>query len=197
MPYRPIAAVAGEYYHVYNRGAMRMVLFFQPAMYHLFLRLLTVYAEKCGITVVAVCLMPNHFHLLVRIEEGGDVSACMQRLCRTYSAIINKILNRSGTIFEGRFHMRHVATDQYFRALCRYIHLNPVQAGIVPRPELYEYSNYLECIGRRDVIRGGHGVIQSYFGGAGVYERFILEGLHNLRLVDFDLSEALAAMKTV
>jgi REP element-mobilizing transposase RayT len=197
MPYRPVAAVAGEYYHVYNRGAMRMVLFFQPAMYHLFLRLLIVYAEKCGIAIAAVCLMPNHFHLLIRIEEGGDVSAFMQRLCRTYSAIINKILKRSGTIFQGRFHMRHVANEQYFRALCRYIHLNPVQAGIVQRPELYEYSNYMECIGRRNLIKGDHEIIQSFFGGAVAYERFILEGLNNPRLVDLALSEALATMKTV
>ena len=174
-----------------------MLLYFQPEMYSLFLRLMERYAEMCGISVLAVCLMPNHFHLLVRVERGGDVAEFMKRLCGRYSVIVNTILKRTGTIFEGRYHMRHVHDDRYFKALCRYIHLNPVRSAIVNRPELYGHSNYLECVGRRNLIHTSHEIITSMFGGAKAYEMFVLDGLDKLRLVELELADSLAAMKVV
>ncbi|MCX6141160.1 MAG: transposase, partial [Candidatus Kapabacteria bacterium] len=104
MPARSTIAYEGEYYHVFNRGALRMTLFFNPKMYDLFLKLLTLYAEKCKIRVISLCLMPNHFHLLIRVEKGGSVDQFMQRLCCGYSRKINRFLARTGTIYEGRYH---------------------------------------------------------------------------------------------
>ena len=73
MPRRNVQFIEGEYYHIYNRGALRNLLFANDAYYHLFAQFLDRYGTECRISVIGICLMPNHFHLLIRVDEGGDV----------------------------------------------------------------------------------------------------------------------------
>ncbi|MBK6291212.1 MAG: transposase [Ignavibacteria bacterium] len=194
MPARTTVAHEGEYYHVYNRGALRMTLFFTPFMYGLFLKLLTEFAEKCHISIIAFCLMPNHFHLLIRVEKGGSVDQFMQRLCSGYSRKINRYLSRAGTVFQGRYHIKHVANDNYFKSLCRYIHLNPVKSALAEFPSGWEYSNYLECLGKRASISGQHHVVSEMFGGASFYEAFVHDGLGSGPIDNAELAADLAEM---
>ncbi|HLP29516.1 MAG TPA: transposase [Candidatus Didemnitutus sp.] len=197
MPARTTVPHEGEFYHVYNRGALRMTLFFTPNMYDLFLRLLAVFAERCHISIVAICLMPNHFHLLIRVDEGGTVDQFMQRLCSGYSRRVNQFLTRSGTMFEGRYKIKHVKNDNYFKALCRYIHLNPVKAALVEHPSAWEYSNYNECLGYRNMINGEHTFVGDMFGGQKNYGAFVHEGMSRNSIDNADLAADLAEMRAL
>lgn len=197
MPARKLTTSEGEYYHIYNRGALRMTLYYSNYMYDLFLKLIELYSERFKVTVITVCLMPNHFHLVVRVENGGSVEMFMQMLCGVYSRKVNKYQRRTGTIFEGRYHIKHVANDGYFKTLCRYIHLNPVRAALISHPSLWEYSNYLECIGRRSNSVTRYQMVIEMFGTSRGYEQFVEEDIHINRIADTALARDLAEMHIV
>ncbi|MBS1561157.1 MAG: transposase [Bacteroidetes bacterium] len=174
MPPRSLTPAQGEYYHVYNRGACKMTLYHSPDSYILFLKLATKYAKKYRISLIAICLMPNHFHLVVRVDEEGQLDMFMQMLCGVFSRKQNELLRRTGTIYEGRYQIRHVRDDAYFKTLCRYVHRNPVKAGLVDHPLKWKYSNYAEVIGSRSFLSGDHQAIVTSFGGRDEYEAFVM-----------------------
>ncbi|MFQ6114570.1 MAG: transposase [bacterium] len=94
---------------------------------------------------------------------------------RTYVQALNKQLGRKGTLFEGRFKHVHVDQDEYILHLCRYIHLNPVEAGLVSTPEDWLYSNYQEWIGLRNGKLKDTEFISSYFTQPEDYQKFVME----------------------
>ena len=147
---RKVAFAPEEYYHIYNRGNDKRQIFVETADYQRFQRLLffcngakpfnfrsvhkrdklAVHREKRGETLVdigAYCLMPNHFHILVRSKSDGDVSAFMKKLCTAYSMYFNIKNGRTGKLFEGPFLAKHADSDEYLKYLFAYIHLNPVK----------------------------------------------------------------------
>ncbi len=173
MPARRQHFAPGEVYHVVNRGALKITLFLSDHQYHLFIKLMHHYADRYKISVLALCLMPNHIHLLVRVEEGGDLSRFIGNTCAQFSRMVNQYLRRSGTIFQGRFHASHVSDDRYFKTALRYIHLNPVKAGLVTHPFGWEFSDFREAIGKRTYIQGDHQFVRAVFGGPGHYDAFV------------------------
>lgn len=119
--------------------------------------------------------MPNHYHFRLRQEADQPLSRFVNVLFNAYVQAINKQQGRSGTLFEGRF--RHVWVDQeaYLAHLCRYIHLNPVKAGLVSRAEEWPYSNYLEWIGQRDRTLKDLALIRGLFPDPEAYRRFVAD----------------------
>jgi len=160
-----------------------MNLYFDESAYKIFIELCHRYADIHKVSILALCLMPNHFHLLLRIEEDGDLTEFMKRLSQTFSRRVNKSLRRKGTIFEGRYFASHVDTDSYLMAAFRYIHLNPVRAGLVSHPATWEYSNVQEVLGLRSYIRSNHDLPLSLFHGRHRYE---IELLDKARLTMID-----------
>ena len=161
MPRRDIRFYAGEYYHIYNRGTNRQNIFFERENYLFFLRRVRKYLLPHGIVIVAYCLMPTHYHLMVYVKqtsevsktsEVSEVSTKMMRLSVSYTKAINKRYQRIGALFQGPFKAVYVDRNEYLLHLSRYIHLNPVTAGLVERPEDWEFSSYREYIG----LRNGH-----------------------------------------
>jgi len=175
MPYRGDVFAKGHYYHIYNRGTGGAPLFFIPGNYELCLRLVKRYTTRYGVTVIAYCLMPNHYHFLLRQETETPLSKFINVLFNAYVQAINRQQGRSGTLFQGRF--RHVWVDResYLVHLCRYIHLNPVKAGLVLRPEDWPYSNYLEWIGQRDGSLKDEAFIRERFPTPQSYQRFVAD----------------------
>ena len=138
-----------EFYHLYNRGTEKRNIFLSNSDYDRFLTLLYLVnqpgpavlkiqgrtlEELRGkhdgeplVEIVAYCLMPNHFHLLVREVQDGGISKFMQKLTTGYTMYFNKKNDRSGALFQGKFKATHVADDRYLRYLVSYIHLNPIK----------------------------------------------------------------------
>jgi len=172
MPYRKIEFRAGHYYHLYNRGNNRQDIFFERENYLFFLRRVREYFHKDAVQVVAYCLMPNHYHLLVHLMVD-DLSAIMQRFTLSYTKAFNKRYNRRGSLFEGPFEAKLVDTTEYLVHLSRYIHLNPVAAGFVSQAEQWEFSSYREYIG----LRGGSlpvpDIVLSQFADCSDYQAFV------------------------
>ena len=142
MPSRNVVKVnvADSYYHVYTRGASKQQIFLDACDFQFFFSLFERYLVKeksvdqpdntfvklhDSVEVLAYCLMPNHFHLLLfQIEEGG-MSKLMHGIMTTYSRYFNSKYDRSGPLFESRYKAARIASDKYLLHISRYIHLNP------------------------------------------------------------------------
>lgn len=184
MPYRADVFRRGQYYHLYNRGVGGNPIFFNPGNFEHCLGLIKRYHRRYGATLIAHCLMPNHYHLLVRQETDEPLSRFIGVLFNAYVQAVNRQQGRKGPLFEGRF--RHVCVDreEYLIHLCRYIHLNPVEAKLVKAPEDWQYSNYLEWIGERAGTLKDEPFIRDRFYTAGSYRSFLVDYLDEQRVRD-------------
>ncbi len=143
----------GKYYHIYNRGINSCNLFGIPYNYEYFLSLYDKYIDPIADTY-AWCLMPNHFHLLVRVKEEeppvrgrvGIPSQQFSKLFNAYAQAFNKQNNRHGSLFERPFKRKQIENESYLKQLILYIHNNPVHHGFCEHPVEYPWSSYLTCI---------------------------------------------------
>jgi REP element-mobilizing transposase RayT len=149
MPYRKSHFVAGGHYHIFSRGNNRQGVFLEPDNYVLFLRLIRKYLADPGVAdVLAYCLMPNHYHLFLRLRVD-DLSRAMQAMLLSYTRSFNNRFARTGSLFQGRFKAVLVQRDAHWSYLTAYIHRNPVEAGLVPTAEAWPFSSYREYLGLR------------------------------------------------
>jgi putative transposase len=182
MARRKVQFASGGFYHLYNRGANRTSIFHDDDDYLYVLRAMKRYSRQYGLSVIAYCLMPNHFHWLVYQE--GDISARLlpQRVFNGYVKAFNRRHQRSGTLFEGPFRATHVDNDAYLHHLCLYIHANPVKDGFAAAAELWPYSNCAEWISVRQGTLFQPTFVAAHFGGAEQYRtrmaEFLREGGH-------------------
>lgn len=132
---------AGAWYHVMNRGAGRRAIFRGDADRRLFLSLLEDITETFGIEVHAYCLMGNHYHLLLRTPLA-NLARAMRHVNGVYTQRYNRRHGSDGALFRGRYKAILVDADSYLAQVSRYIHRNPVEAGIVRNPVHYRWSSY-------------------------------------------------------
>ena len=175
MPYRKREFGKGGYFHVFNRGVNKEEIFFSKENYLYFLSLVRKYSELYSITIIAYCLMPNHFHLLLRQDNDVPISKFINVTLNAYVQGVNKQLDRKGPLFEGRFKHIKIENPKYLIHLCRYIHLNPVSAAIVKDPGDWANSNYLEWIGLRNGKLQDADFIASQFKDRKDYKSFCLD----------------------
>ena len=206
----------GEFYHLYNRGTDKRKIFLNRQDHERFLTLLyvvnntevfhlsdhtnrstdeflTLPRTETLVDIGAYCLMPNHFHLLVREKVNNGVSLFMKKLLTAYVMYFNKTHERTGALFEGRFKGKHLNTDRYLKYQFAYCHLNPVKLcdpnwrdeRILNDKQTfdflanYQYSSYQDYCG---VTRGQGGIINrgafpEYF-GKGDFKESIREWLN-------------------
>jgi putative transposase len=180
MPYRRIQFAPGHYYHIYNRGSRRQPIFRNADNYVFVLRHVKKSVEEFRVSVLAYCLMPNHYHFLMR-QDGADAAGLLpQRVFNSYMKAFNKRYGRSSTLFEGRYKAIHVDKECYLIHLCRYIHANPVKDGLVSYLEEWPYSNYHEWIEARNGTLVDRDFVREHFGVAQSYRRFVLDYLAGL-----------------
>lgn len=134
----------GAFYHVMNRGLERREIFRDKKDYEAFLHLCLAIHKRFKVIFHAYSLMPNHYHLMVETPEG-NLSRAMRHLDGVYTQGFNRRKGkkrRVGPLFQGRYKAILIEQEAYSHQLCRYIHLNPVKAKIVSRPEDHAYSSF-------------------------------------------------------
>ncbi len=147
MPRVPRVDIPGALYHVIDRGNERRNIFRTNHDRRDFLQRLSKLACQGALRLFAYCLLDNHFHLLVESTEKR-LGHAMGRLLTGYVVAYNLRHNRIGHLFQGRFRAPLCDSDSYLLELIRYIHLNPVRAGIVDAPEDYRWSTHRAYVGR-------------------------------------------------
>ncbi|MBN1643178.1 MAG: transposase, partial [Anaerolineae bacterium] len=161
------------YYHIYNRGNNRENLFRCDENYRYFLRLYAHHIEPVAETY-AYCLMPNHFHLLLRTREQGltgsgkrvrSPSQAFSNLFNAYTKAFNKAHGRSGALFQRPFQRIPVTSEAYLRRLVVYIHQNPVRHGFVDQLSEWPYSSYAALLSTKPTHVARDAVLE-WLGGA-------------------------------
>lgn len=189
MPYRGEPFAEGQYYHVYNRGAGKQRIFFIEDNYQYLVQLMAGYARKYYVTVIAYCLMPNHYHFMLRQESDRPLSKFINVLFSTYAQAVNIQQGRSGTLFEGRFQYKLVADLTYVLQLTRYIHLNPMKAHLASCPEEWPYSDYKAWAGMSEPVLGDKAFIRGNFALGTDYQAFVAdiadETKHHEKLLEY------------
>jgi putative transposase len=135
-------SLPGVALHIVQRGNNRQTVFFERADYRAYLDTLFESSSRYDVSVHAFVCMTNHVHLLVTPWEADSASCMMQRLGSTYTAGINALHRRSGSLWEGRFKSSLVDSEGYVLACYRYIELNPVRAGMTRHPGDYPWSSH-------------------------------------------------------
>jgi len=151
----------GNFYHIYNHAVGERDLFREPDNYEYFLDLYDKHISPIADTYAWV-LMPNHFHLLVRIKEElevevptpdrvlnpvrGNVSQQFSKLFNSYAQAFNKRFGLRGALFERPFKRKPIDSDEYLKQIILYIHNNPVHHGFCSHPVEYPWSSYLTCV---------------------------------------------------
>lgn len=149
--------VAGELYHIYNRGNNRQKIFFGRDNYLFFLKKMKKELIEFA-DILAYCLMPNHYHLLIHVKDettavnndqiSGKLSRKLGTLQSSYTQAINKRLNRTGSLFQQKAKSKHL--EEYALVCFHYIHQNPVAAGLCNTLESWEFSSFRDYSGLRD-----------------------------------------------
>ena len=133
------------FYHLYNRGNRKHMVFFDDRDYQSFLDYLEYYSRKYYIDLFAYCLMPNHFHLTVRaIRHPEDISLLMQSSMTRFCVYINRRYELVGRTFQGTYKHRMVEDIYDLNRLMRYFLNNPVEAGMVKEGKYYKWLKVIE-----------------------------------------------------
>lgn len=148
MATRPRVSSPNSYYHVTLRGNRKENIFREEKDYWILLKIImdTIKYYKNQFYINCFCFMTNHIHLLLYMKEA-NISLIMNRINSMYTRYFNKKYDLNGHLFEGRFNWEIISNDSYLLEVSRYIHLNPVRANIVSRPEDYNFSSYKMYIG--------------------------------------------------
>ena len=170
--------IAGGLFHIMQRGNARQRIFLSDRDRHAFLERLARCSRLFECRIHAYCLMENHLHLLVETEKP-NLSAFAQRLFASYTLWFNHRHDRVGHLLQGRFKSIIVEKDAYLLVLSRYIHLNPVKARLVERPEQYRWSSMgsYSPAGRRDNWVDPSTLLAYFDGSRERYRTFVYEGI--------------------
>jgi REP element-mobilizing transposase RayT len=175
MARRNVQFEKNGYYHIYNRGCNREDIFQSEENYFYLLRKLKEKVIEYDIAVISYCLMPNHYHFLLRQGSSKSVESLVQWLFNVYTKAFNAMYKRSGTLFEGPFKSLEIKKDSHLLHLCRYIHRNPLDAGLVAKIEDWKFSNYMEWIGKREDILVDLDFVQEHYASPEEYKEFVLD----------------------
>ena len=136
----------GAWYHVMNRGAGNRNVFDDDNHRHCFMGLLGDLQRMFHVQTHAYCLLDNHYHLLLHTPDG-NLQRAMRHLNGVYTQRYNRLRSTDGPLFRGRYKALLIDVDEYLLNVSRYVHLNPVEAGVVEQAENYPWTSYAAYIG--------------------------------------------------
>jgi len=156
MARKPRIEFEGALYHVITRGNQRQQIFRGTADNERYLKILDDYKLRYDFLIYAYVLMENHVHLLIETKEA-PLSKILQGINQRYTMYFNRRYATVGHLFQGRYKAMLCEKDSYLLSLVKYIHMNPVRAGIAKSPEEYRWSSHPSYIGQTR----GRGIVDS------------------------------------
>ncbi|MCX5677082.1 MAG: transposase [Planctomycetota bacterium] len=143
MPRAPRASVGGVVYHVLNRANSRATIFETSDDYRAFEQVLLEARDRQDMRILAYCVMPNHWHMVLRPRHDGDLSDFVGWLATTHIRRRRAFLkcDSTGHLYQGRFKSFPVQEDGHFITVCRYVERNPLRASLVARAEDWQWSS--------------------------------------------------------
>lgn len=193
---RKTPIITDEIYHVFNRGVNKNKIFFSEddykrfyltALHYKFKETKFSYFNDPGslelkkessqpkIEVLAYCLMPNHFHFLLKQLVDGGITWYLQHLTNSFSHYINTKYERVGPLFQGRFKNILIESDEQLLHVSRYIHLNPYVSSLVKKMNNYRFSSYLSYIKPHNDLLSDYKLVLDYFQSRKHYKQFVLD----------------------
>lgn len=194
MPYRLTPFINDSYYHLFNRGVEKRIIFSNEQDYQRFLKTLFYYQFSGPkpqfstrdrfknnafrnnpkiIEIICYCLMPNHFHLLIKQLKDRGIQEFMQKVTNSYTKYYNTKHRRVGHLFQGAFKAVTVEKEEQLLHVSRYIHLNPYAAGITNHLENYIYSSYPHYIGLSEDKLCESKIVLDLFKNTSEYKEFV------------------------
>ncbi len=197
MPGRKIVFENGYFYHIYNRGSEKRDIFIRPQNYQRFIKTMYYYqyagpklrlsllnqdgfqsfkpeVDKKLVEIICYCLMPNHFHFLIKQLKDNGISKFISQLSNSYTKYFNTKYKRVGALFQGVFQAVIMESDEQFIHTSRYIHLNPVVSNLVGNPDSWLWSSYNEYLSKNNSICAKESIM-SNFPSLDAYKRFVLD----------------------
>jgi putative transposase len=168
----------GAYYHVMNRGINRMKIFLNENHINIFLTLLEEISILFGIKIHSYCLMDNHYHLLLETPHA-NLGKAMRHLNGLYTQRFNRLENRDGALFRGRYKAILIEAENYLLQVSRYIHLNPLEANIVKDPNDYAWSSCRYYTTTEAPYWLSSSYILNHFDSKEGYVEFLNEGIND------------------
>ena len=143
MPRQPRRAQGGMVFHAMNRGNCRMPIFEKDHDYLAFLKLMEQGRQRAGMRVIAYCLMPNHWHMVLYPRQAADLSSFFGWVCTTHVRRwrMHRHSNGEGHLYQGRFKSFPIQRDEHLFRVMRYVEANPVRAGLTPHAEDWPFSS--------------------------------------------------------
>jgi len=175
MARHPRIHAPGLLYHLMARGNNGQKIFPGEDDYRIFVELLVKTRERHAFRLYAFCLMPNHIHLLAEVEDV-PTARIMQGLLTAYARTFNRRHGHRGHVFEGRYKAIVCDKESYLLELTRYIHLNPVRARLVKRPEDWPWSGHRSYLGTGHSCLVDAGPVMGIFQNPKRYAAFVREG---------------------
>ena len=172
---------AESFFHVVNHSIDGRNLFYDEGDYRTYLTMFKA-AIGADLTVIAYCLMPNHFHFLLRQNVANAMSTLFEVSHKRYARYFNKKHGFKGTIFRSRLNHKEVTNEKYLLQACAYIHANPVQANLVNFPEEWAFSNFREYMQLRDGSLWSEQFLKDYIGNQENYRDRVIEIARNKTL---------------
>lgn len=195
MPGRNVIFANGEFYHLYNRGSEKRNIFIQPRDYKRFQQTFYYYQflgpkprfsnftkSKLDsfkplpgselVEIICYCLMPNHFHFLIRQLKNDGISTFMSQLSNSYTKYFNTKYIRIGALLQGVFKAVYVESEEQLVHLSRYIHLNPIVSGLSKNLTGYAWSSYSTYLGSNALYCNPSSVL-NLFPSTQKYKEFI------------------------
>ena len=141
MPRTARASVGGMWYHALNRGNRREAVFHKPGDYDAFVEAMIDARARVPVDLLGYCLMPNHFHLVLRPHHDGDLGRWMQWLLTTHARRYHRHYGTSGHVWQGRFKAFPVQDDDHLVTVLRYVERNALRAELVSRAQDWKWSS--------------------------------------------------------
>jgi len=213
MPTRTTQLVNDQIYHIYNRGTEKRRIFENKREYKRFIQTLQYYQlqgpkpkfsnfikyklfnpnpNKKIVEIISYCLMPNHFHLLLKQLKEGGISEFIRKLSDSYTKYFNIKHDRVGALFQGPFKAVLMEGDEQLIHVSRYVHLNPIASFLVKNLGDYEWSSFKEYTEKGDSNICNKNEILNFFKSQDEYKKFVLDQIsyaQSLELIKHQIIE--------